>query len=105
MICGTCGSNAIRTTIHYHKGDRIETCNHCDGRSSGTSVPVDAAGQPISFPTGGFYSIALGDKYWDSKRDFVNYVQKNGFVGRPDIAMGRKNHNGFRNASASRSRR
>lgn len=108
MTCMGCGnSKAIRTASRFvtaENGERVnlETCDHCDGRSLDTGVPVDAAGQPISFPTGGFYSVAVGDRYWSNKRDFVSYVKKNGLVARPDIAMGRKNQNGLRNAPKSR---
>jgi hypothetical protein len=68
---------------------------------------VDAAGQPISFPTGGFYSVAVGDRWWGSKREFAYHMQSNGLVARPDLAMGRKerNHDGTRNASRTYRRR
>lgn len=96
MKCTGCGTDkAIRTT---KVGNHPETCDRCDGRSLDTGVIVDAAGQPISFPDGGFYSVAAGDRFWSNKRDYANYLNKNGFVQRPDLAMGRKNHNGLKNA-------
>lgn len=104
MKCLGCGSEAVRTRTRCVGGEICQSCNVCDGRGAGTSVPVDAAGQPISFPNGGFYSVALGDRWWGSKREFVDYVQKNNFVARPDMAMGRKgrDHNGTRNAPRAR---
>lgn len=59
---------------------------------------TDAAGQPVHMPTEGFYSVALGDRFWSSKAELSNYMKENNLVQRVDLAMGRKNHNGFKNA-------
>jgi hypothetical protein len=108
--CAGCGNTAaLRVKTWWEKNDpqtgagqKFESCERCDGMSLSRGVPVDAAGQEISFPTGGFYSVALGDRWWGSKREFVNYVKENGLVGRPELAMGRKNHDGLRNAPRRR---
>lgn len=111
-LCGGCGNDkAIRVHTVWERADpktgagrKMESCEGCDGSGTGRGVPVDAAGQPISFPTGGFYSVAIGDRYWGSKSEFVDHIKKNNFVARPDLAMGRKggNHDGFRNARGSK---
>ena len=103
-----CGSlDYVRQTLRDVKtedGKKISiwSCDRCDGSNTSRGVPVDASGEPISFPTGGFYSVAMGDRYWSNKREFVDYVKQNGFVAMPDLAMGRKNHDGYRNAPKRR---
>lgn len=105
-----CASRAASVALEYAfdllTDDRVVKCLAVVGMER-TGLPVDAAGQRISFPTGGFYSIALGDRYWGSKSEFVDYIKQNGFIARPDLAMGRRerDHDGRRNAPRSGSRR
>lgn len=98
-----CASRAASVALGYAADllteGRVVKCLAVMGMER-TGLPVDAAGQRISFPTGGFYSIALGDRWWGNKQEFVSYIKENGFIARPDLAMGRKgrDHDGRRNA-------
>lgn len=102
--CEGCGTDqAIRVTCVWPKElgghTKVESCDRCDGQSLDDGIMVDAAGQPISFPSGGFYSTAIGDRWWGSKREFANHIREKGLVARPDWAgKSRRNSDGLHNA-------